>query len=80
MNKETGEITNLIKKELADFLGIEIEDIEDEFFLTEDLHMKPTDLTDFVENLSKKSFPTDQLDLTEIETVSDLVDYFVQHQ
>ncbi len=80
MNKETGEIANIIKKELSDFLGIEIEDMEDDFSLTEDLHMKPTDLTDFLEVLSKKNFPTDKLDFTELETVADLVDFFVQHQ
>lgn len=80
MNKEISEITNLIKRELSNFLGIDIEDIEDDFSLTEDLHMKPTDLTDFIETLSKKNFPTDQLDFTEIETVEDLIDYFVQHQ
>ena len=80
MNRETGEITNLIKKELSDFLGIEVEDIEDDFALVEDLHMKPTDLTDFQEILTKKNFPTEKLDFTEIETVEDLVDFLVQHQ
>lgn len=80
MNKETGEITNLIKKELSDFLGIDVEDIEDDFSLIEDLHMKPTDLTDFQEVLTKKNFPTEKLDFTEIETVEDLVDFLVQHQ
>ncbi|KKR44852.1 MAG: hypothetical protein UU51_C0007G0013 [Microgenomates group bacterium GW2011_GWC1_41_20] len=80
MNKEYNEISESTKKELANFLGIEPEDIENDFSLTEDLHMKPTDLTDFMEMLSKMNFDTDKIDLTEIETFSDLIDALTQHQ
>jgi acyl carrier protein len=80
MNKEYNEISVSTKKELADFLGIEPDDIENDFSLTEDLHMKPTDLTDFMEILSKMNFDTNSIDLTEIETFSDLIDALTQHQ
>lgn len=80
MNKEYNEIIEKLKKDLADFLGIEVDDIEDEYSLTEDLHMKPTDLTDFTEELSKKGYPTENLNFTEIETFNDLADFFIQHQ
>lgn len=80
MNKEENEIKNSVKKALADYLGIETEDIEDDFFLTEDLHMKPTDLTDFTEILSGMNFDTKSLDFTEIETFSDLIDVLTEHQ
>jgi acyl carrier protein len=80
MNKEYNEIKIAIRKLLADFLGIEPDDVEDDFSLTEELHMKATDLTDFMEILSTKGFDTESLDFTEIETFSDLIDELTQHQ
>ncbi len=80
MNKEYNEIQESIKKELAHFLGIEPEDIESDFSLTEDLHMKPTDLTDFMEILSKMDFDTESIDFAEVETFADLIDALTQHQ
>lgn len=79
MNKEYTDIDKLVKRELSDFLGIDPEDIEDDYLLTEELHMTPTDLTDFTEILSKK-FDVSQLDFTEIETYSELIDYLTLHQ
>ena len=63
-----------IRKELADFLGIEPEDIADESILTEDLHMKATDLTDFTEILSNLDYDTSKIDYTELETFTELVE------
>lgn len=63
-----------IRKELADFLGIEPEDIADESILTEDLHMKATDLTDFTEILSNLGYDTSKIDYTELETFTELVE------
>ena len=60
-------------------MGLDVEDIEDDFSLIEDLHMKPTDLTDFAQILSKMNFETEDIDFTEIETFSDLVDWLAQH-
>lgn len=80
MNKDYNEISKLMKKELSNFLGIEPEDIENDFSLTEDLHMTPADLTDFIEILSKMNFVTENIDFTEIETFSDLIDALTQHQ
>lgn len=80
MNKDYNEISRLMKKELSNFLGIEPEDIENDFSLTEDLHMTPADLTDFIELLSKMNFVTENIDFTEIETFSDLIDALTQHQ
>ncbi len=74
MENELNQTKSKIKKELADFLGIETEDIEDESILAEDFHMKPTDLTDFVVSLESKGYETSKIDLTQIETFSDLID------
>lgn len=78
MNKEYNEVAHSVKKALADYLGIEIEDVEDDFSLAEDLHMKPTDLTDFTETLVKMGFDIKETDFAEIETFSDLIDFLIR--
>ena len=80
MNKEYNDIKESVKKLLSDFLGIEPEDIEEDFSLTEDLHMKPTDLTDFMEILASKNYDIESVDFSEVETFSDLIDFLTQHQ
>lgn len=68
-----------VKRELTDFLGVETEDIEDDTVLSSDLHMDPSQLTDFMEILSKAGFDTESVDLAEIETFSDLVEGLTAH-
>ena len=64
---------------LADFLGIGLEDIEDESEFESDFHMNAVQITDFMEILSKAGFDTDDLDFTEIDTFSELVDTLTAH-
>ncbi len=66
-----------IKKILAEHIGVEPTDIHSDDFLSDDLHMSPTDLSDFVERLKKEGYDTQTLDLTEIETVNDLCDILI---
>lgn len=68
-----------VKDELANYLGIDLEDIEDDSTLTGDLHMKATELTDFLELLSSRGFETDGIDLTETETFEELTDALSAH-
>ena len=68
-----------IRKQLADFLGVEAEDIDDESILSEDLHMNSANLTDFTESLVDEGYDTSRIDLTEIETFLDLVDSLTAH-
>lgn len=74
MDNELLKVTQKIRRELADFLGIGYEDIEEDTFFSEDLHMNPTDMADFIEILGKAGFSVDDLDLTTIETFGDLVE------
>jgi acyl carrier protein len=46
MESQVNKINQLVKTELADFLGVDLEDIEDESSLEIDLHMKASDLAD----------------------------------
>lgn len=68
-----------IKKELADFLGLEPEDVEDDSFLSEDLHMTSSDLTDFLQKLESLGHNINSIDLVEIETFGDLVESLSNH-
>lgn len=63
-----------IKETLAEALGVESEDIDEEDSLTTDLHMRPSDLADFVEKLKSIGIETSKIELTEIETVGELID------
>lgn len=65
-----------ILKILADFLGVEPGDINDEDSLIEDLHMTPSDLTDFVELLSTNGLDTTKLEISEIESLNDLYEFY----
>lgn len=78
MNKEYSDIKRAVKKNLADFLGTDPEDIENDFSLTEDLHMKASDLTDFIESLSKNGYDTQYVDFSEVHTFSELIDALTQ--
>lgn len=64
-----------IKRLLAEFLGIETADINDEDLLRDDLHMGPVDITDFANQLTENDLDVKQEDWQNIETVEDIYDY-----
>jgi isopentenyldiphosphate isomerase len=80
MDNDLEKTKESVRRELANYLGIEPGDIEDDSILTEDLHMKATDLTDFMEILTRMDLDTRDVDLTEIETFLDLVEALTAHQ
>jgi len=63
-----------IRRILAEFLGTEPEDIADEDSLINDLHIKPTDLSDFLKTLEDEGIETGGADLMEIDTFEDLAE------
>lgn len=80
MNKEYNDINKSVKTKLSEFLGVDVEDIEDDFSLSEELHMTPADLTDFIQILSEMKFNVENLDFSEIETFSDLIEALTLNQ
>jgi len=79
MENDVAGVKQKIKRELSDFLGVGMEDVEDESVLAEDLHMDASSMADFMEILSKAGFDTESLDLTAIETFEDLVEALTAH-
>jgi len=80
MDTEFANTKQKVKRELADYLGVDMEDIEDETELTTDLHMDAVMLTDFMEILKKAGFDTSQLDFNEIDTFLELIEALTAHE
>ncbi len=66
-----------IRTLLAEFLGTDPEDINDDDSLINDLHVKPVELSDFLKSLEEEGFDTNDLDLTEIDTFEDLTENLI---
>lgn len=69
-----------IKDLLADFLGVEKGDINDDDSLKDDLHMTPSDIIDFVHILKENGFEIDETNLEEIDTVDQLTEDFTPNE
>ena len=80
MDSDTGATKEKVRQELANYLGAEAEDIEDDSSLTQDLNMKASDLADFMEVLNRMDLDTTNIDLTEIETFQELTDALTAHE
>lgn len=65
---------------LAQSLGVESEDISDDDSFSEDLHMAPDKLADFVEGLSAGGFETAKIEIGELETVGELIEALSSHE
>jgi acyl carrier protein len=68
-----------VKTCLADHIGLDIEDISEDDTFMNDLHMRPTEFADFLEDLTEKGFDTSDLDLTSITTVGELIESLSSH-
>jgi len=79
MNDENPTIT-IVKTCLADHAGINVEDINDDDTFMEDLHMIPTEFSDFLEELADKGLQTEDLDLSSITTVGELIESLSSHE
>ena len=63
-----------IIKLLSEHIGVEPDDVSEDDSFLEDLHMNPTELSDFVHSLTSLDLDVSRLNLAEIETVSDLLE------
>lgn len=80
MNDElTNTFLHTIKKTLAEYLGLMTEDISEDDSFVEDLHMQPTEFADYLQELKSNGMETDDLNLSSIQTVGDLVESLSSH-
>jgi hypothetical protein len=76
--KETSYLDQ-VKEVLASQLGLEATDISEEDSFTDDLHMRPTEVSDFLQELATHGFETEDIDLASIGTVGELVESLSSH-
>lgn len=73
-NPKENKVEFKIKTYLAEHIGVEIDDIGNEDNLANDLHMTPSDITDFIESL-RVNFPeTGELKIENFEKVIDIIE------
>ncbi|OGM09138.1 hypothetical protein A2159_01780 [Candidatus Woesebacteria bacterium RBG_13_34_9] len=65
---------NIIKVTLAQFLGIEPEDINDDDSFVDDLHMTASEISDYLLVLQEKGIDISKLDINSLETISELTE------
>jgi acyl carrier protein len=63
-----------VRELVAEHLGVETDDISIEDSFSNDLHMGPTELSELIEKLESMEVDTTKIDLTEIETISELIE------
>lgn len=61
-------------KLLADYQGVDVDDINMGDLFFEDLHMGPSEISDFMEKLSDEGFNTDKIDLESTHSVDDMIE------
>lgn len=71
---EGSKIQEKVLNLLSEHLGVEKEDILIEDSFSEDLHMSPANMTDFLEALNQLGIETSKIDMTEIETVEEFLE------
>ncbi len=67
-------INEQVLEVLANHIGVEKDDINEEDHLIHDLHMNPSDISDLLELLEEKGINTSKIDLSEIKSVADLIE------
>jgi hypothetical protein len=60
---------------LCAILGLEPVDIDVSDSFTDDLHMSPAAMTDFLDQLGEEGFEVEKIDMEEIDTLLDLFEY-----
>jgi acyl carrier protein len=70
---ETNKI-KLVKSLLAEMLGVDMEDINEEDSFTDDLHMGASEISDFLEKLDNSGIDPAGVNIKETETITDLID------
>lgn len=77
---EQNKIVDMVMEVLSNHVGVEKDDILPEFSFTEDLHMSPSNLTDFLEELHNLNIDISKIDMTEIDTIEDFLEQLESNQ
>lgn len=72
--ENSDQLKKILAKALAGHIGTEEDEIKEDDFFSDDLHMNPTDLADFVHGLTKLNIDTAKVNLESLETFGDLLE------
>ena len=68
-----------IKIILAGLIGVEPEDIKNEDYLDEDLHMGPAEVADFLQKLQEQDFDTASVEKISELSISEIAELLAAH-
>ena len=71
----SGEIEKKVKDILSEQLGTEPEDIKNNDSFSDNLNMRPSDISDFFSKIEESSIDKKNIDIEEVQTVGDLIEY-----
>lgn len=71
---DKNDIEKNIKKLLAEHVGTEPDEINTDYSLKSDLHMNASDISDFLGKMEESDIDTSKIDLTEVDTVGDIIE------
>lgn len=70
----------LVKKRLSEYLGVDTEDISEEDFLKDDLHMNSAEISDFLHILDGAGLNINLANISAIESVGDLIEMVSENE
>lgn len=69
----------VVKSLLSNLIGVEPEDIKDEDYLDEDLHMGATEVADFLQKLQDQGFDTTGIEKINELSVGEITEFLSAH-
>ena len=70
----------LVKKRLSEYLGVDNDDISEEDFLKDDLHMNSAEISDFLHILEGTGLNVNIANIATIESVGDLIEMVSENE
>ena len=74
MDEPEEKTIKIIKAKIAEQIGVDIEDINDDDSFSEDLHMSASEFSDFLGSLSDLGVDAHSLEITSSLTVEELIE------
>ncbi len=74
MDEKEEKIKNTIKAKIAEHIGVEVADINDDDSFSEDLHMSPAEFSDFLGSLAELGVDAHSMELASSTTVEELIE------
>jgi acyl carrier protein len=78
-NNKEEQIAKRIRVKLAEEIGVELDDIKEEDTFSDDLHMSPSEFSDFLSDLNIEGVEIAGLDIDSTSSVGELIEAVTTH-